>query len=259
MGTKRNWRALSLMAAVYLGIAESALAFAMDYAKTRVVRPENIAVAMDPTVQRHVGELTAHLDAAALILVDVQKDFCPGGALPIDNGDQIVPILNRWIEKATRLGIPVVAIAFFLGVQGLLARNPTGVQVGRSAAVPEDAIYGVVRITRHPFLWGVVIWSIFHLAANGDEASVVFFGTFFLLALFGTTLIDAKRRRKMGAGVPLGRNSPIQKSAVKSLTPCSCAVGTLGRLRARSLVNSASAFSSLLSICCSVVPTVEHW
>ncbi len=35
-------------AAVYLGIAESALAFALDYAKKRVVKPENIAVAADP-------------------------------------------------------------------------------------------------------------------------------------------------------------------------------------------------------------------
>ena len=55
-------------AAVYLGIAEGALAFAIDYAKTRVVRPENVAVAHDPAVQRHVGELSAHLDAALLVL-----------------------------------------------------------------------------------------------------------------------------------------------------------------------------------------------
>ena len=55
-------------AAIYPGIAESALAFAIDYAKKRVVRPENIAVAQDPTVQRHIGELAAHLDAARLVL-----------------------------------------------------------------------------------------------------------------------------------------------------------------------------------------------
>jgi len=45
----------------------------------------------------------------ALIIVDVQRDFCPGGALPIENGDAVVPVLNRWIEKAQRLGIPIVA------------------------------------------------------------------------------------------------------------------------------------------------------
>jgi len=55
-------------AAVYLGIAEASLAFAIDYARKRVVKPENVAVAHDPTVQRHIGELSAHLDAALLVL-----------------------------------------------------------------------------------------------------------------------------------------------------------------------------------------------
>lgn len=57
-------------AAVYLGIAESSLGFAIDYAKQRVVKPENVAVAHDPAVQRHIGELSAHLDAALLVLAD---------------------------------------------------------------------------------------------------------------------------------------------------------------------------------------------
>lgn len=96
-------------------------------------------------------------------------------------------------------GIPVIAIAFLLGVQGLFLSNPTRVQVGGNVVADPNAVHGVLRITRHPFLWGVVIWSGFHLAANGDEASVIFFGTFFVLALFGTFTIDAKRRRKMGA------------------------------------------------------------
>jgi alkylation response protein AidB-like acyl-CoA dehydrogenase len=55
-------------AATYAGIAEAALGFAVDYAKKRIVRPENVPVAMDPTVQRHVGEMAAHLDAALLVL-----------------------------------------------------------------------------------------------------------------------------------------------------------------------------------------------
>ncbi|GAB6166893.1 bifunctional nicotinamidase/pyrazinamidase [Thermostilla marina] len=33
----------------------------------------------------------------ALILVDIQNDFCPGGALPVPEGDQIVPLVNRLI------------------------------------------------------------------------------------------------------------------------------------------------------------------
>lgn len=96
------------------------------------------------------------------------------------------------------LAIPVVAIAFFLGVQGLLAPNPTSVRQ-EGAVAKESTIHGVVRITRHPFLWGVAIWSAFHLAANGNLASVIFFGTFLVLSLLGTFSIDAKRKRKLGA------------------------------------------------------------
>ncbi len=55
-------------AAVYVGIAEAALQFAIEYSKKRVVKPENVAVATDPAVQRHIGEMSAHLEAARLVL-----------------------------------------------------------------------------------------------------------------------------------------------------------------------------------------------
>jgi alkylation response protein AidB-like acyl-CoA dehydrogenase len=64
-------------AAVYVGIAETALEFTLDYAKKRVVRPENVAVAQDPTVQRHVGALSAHLAAARLVLDDAAARWEP--------------------------------------------------------------------------------------------------------------------------------------------------------------------------------------
>ena len=32
---------------------------------------------------------------AALILVDIQNDFCPGGALAVAEGDKVVPVVNR--------------------------------------------------------------------------------------------------------------------------------------------------------------------
>ena len=45
----------------------------------------------------------------ALIVVDVQTDFCAGGALPVTEGDAVIAVLNRWIDVAERRGIPVVA------------------------------------------------------------------------------------------------------------------------------------------------------
>lgn len=45
----------------------------------------------------------------ALFIVEMQKDFCPGGALPVEGGDEIVPVINRWIAEAETKGIPVYA------------------------------------------------------------------------------------------------------------------------------------------------------
>jgi alkylation response protein AidB-like acyl-CoA dehydrogenase len=68
-------------AAVYVGIAEGALAFAIDYAKHRIVKPENMPVANDPAVQRHIGELAAHLDAARLMLADTAERWAAADVL----------------------------------------------------------------------------------------------------------------------------------------------------------------------------------
>ena len=34
----------------------------------------------------------------ALLVVDVQRDFCPGGALAVPGGDKVVPVINRVLE-----------------------------------------------------------------------------------------------------------------------------------------------------------------
>lgn len=48
-------------------------------------------------------------DGTALLLVDVQNDFCPGGALPVPQGDRVVPVLNRYVEEARARGRPIYA------------------------------------------------------------------------------------------------------------------------------------------------------
>lgn len=45
----------------------------------------------------------------ALLVVDVQRDFLPGGALAVAGGDAVVPVLNRYIELAKSSGLPVYA------------------------------------------------------------------------------------------------------------------------------------------------------
>lgn len=45
----------------------------------------------------------------ALLVVDIQRDFLPGGALGVRDGDAVVPLLNRCMAAAQGRGLPVVA------------------------------------------------------------------------------------------------------------------------------------------------------
>ncbi|MCD6155236.1 MAG: nicotinamidase [Candidatus Verstraetearchaeota archaeon] len=45
----------------------------------------------------------------ALIIVDVQKDFCPGGTLPVPEGDKIIPNLNKYVEIFRKNGGKIYA------------------------------------------------------------------------------------------------------------------------------------------------------
>ena len=88
----------------------------------------------------------------------------------------------------------LVFIAFLFAVIGIL--TPSATQVGMESRLDPQQARGIVRITRHPFLWGVALWAATHLIVNGDVASLILFGTLLVLALGGTAAIDAKRRRK---------------------------------------------------------------
>jgi len=107
---------------------------------------------------------------------------------------------NRWLwhwPVMRHLAAPVMLAAFLLAVPGIVSKNPTS--VGQERVLHADAEpRGMQRITRHPFLWGVAIWAAFHIAANGDLASIVLFSTFLIVALVGTRSIDGKRARALG-------------------------------------------------------------
>jgi nicotinamidase/pyrazinamidase len=45
----------------------------------------------------------------ALIVVDVQNDFLPGGSLAVPDGDAVVPVLNRYLASFASKGLPIYA------------------------------------------------------------------------------------------------------------------------------------------------------
>ena len=88
-------------AAVYVGVAGASLDFAIEYARKRIVKPENIPVAADPTVQRHIGRLRVHLDAARLVLEESAEHW--EAADVVERG----LLANRAKVLATEAGLEV--------------------------------------------------------------------------------------------------------------------------------------------------------
>ena len=98
---------------------------------------------------------------------------------------------SRWAA------VVIQFVAVLLIVPGLLTANPTSVKQEGALDRPDPA-RGILRVTRHPFLWGVALWAAGHLLVNGDLASLLLFGPLFALAALGGASIDAKRLRSHG-------------------------------------------------------------
>jgi nicotinamidase/pyrazinamidase len=81
----------------------------------------------------------------ALLIVDVQPDFCPGGALPIERGDEVVPVLNRAIAAARAADVPVYASRDWHPLSHLSF-------VGRGGQWPQHCVQDTPGAAFHPGL-----------------------------------------------------------------------------------------------------------
>jgi uncharacterized membrane protein len=113
------------------------------------------------------------------------------------------PSVPLWPDPGWARGLAIALMPFaavFL-ICGYSTPNPTAVGMERSAA-GDDPAPGILRVTRHPIMWGIGLWALVHVPPNGDLASLVFFGSLALLALGGTVLIDRKKRLAFGSNWP---------------------------------------------------------
>ena len=109
-------------------------------------------------------------------------------------GDVLLWGQINWFKP---VALVVMVFAFLFVAIGLTTPTPTAVG-GESQLNQNEPAMGILRITRHPFLWGVAIWAFAHLVLNGDAASLVLFGALLFLALIGPRMIDAKRGQTSG-------------------------------------------------------------
>jgi len=119
--------------------------------------------------------------ASLLYLVDAYRK---AGFYPLWFSPRIIHLLP----------LLVMPFALTLLIGAFSVPNPTA--VGAEKVLQRtDAARGVLRITRHPFLWAVALFSSAHLLVTGHVAAILFFGTLLITALRGTASIDEKRRR----------------------------------------------------------------
>jgi uncharacterized membrane protein len=113
---------------------------------------------------------------------------------------------NRVSEDAVLWSAPTLfahsgpifmALAFIFAVTGLSTPNPTAVEM-QGLLEKEGAVRAIITVTRHPVQWAIILWAFFHLVANGQASTTVFFGTFLVLSSLGTIFIDRKRARRSG-------------------------------------------------------------
>ncbi|GMO41344.1 MAG: bifunctional nicotinamidase/pyrazinamidase [Termitinemataceae bacterium] len=96
--------------------------------------------------------MNIRFEQSALIEIDVQNDFCPGGALAVQDGDKIVPHLNEVAREFYAAGSPVIATQDW---------HPSGhcsfASSGRKAAQeevlwPDHCVFGSMGADFHPNL-----------------------------------------------------------------------------------------------------------
>jgi nicotinamidase/pyrazinamidase len=95
---------------------------------------------------------------SALILVDIQNDFCPGGALAVSEGDQIVPIVNQLIAE-----FPLV-----ISTQDWHPENHISFKQ-RGGPWPPHCVQGTQGAQLHPELKTDTISDYFRKASSPDK------------------------------------------------------------------------------------------
>ena len=118
----------------------------------------------------------------------------------------------------------VMFVASVLIAAGFSPSSPTGVDLGGGLKAPA----GIFKVTRHPVMWGIGLWALVHMAANGDAAGVILFGAMAVLAFAGSLSIDVKKRRLLD-------EEWDQFEAVTSNIPFAAMIGGRTRLGAREL------------------------
>jgi uncharacterized membrane protein len=100
-----------------------------------------------------------------------------------------------WAYHLTLLLAPIGTV---LVAAGLVRPNP--LSIGFVTRGFDPSCPGLAGVTRHPVLWGFLLWAAGHVPANGDLVAVSLFTALGLFSLAGFWLVDRRHRRQLGVG-----------------------------------------------------------
>jgi uncharacterized membrane protein len=86
----------------------------------------------------------------------------------------------------------LVLLGLTLAFTGLFTPGPTFAGYEKKGLAAAEPAHGVLRITRHPFLWGVALWALGHLLVNGERFALMLFGALGVMVVLGARSIDRK-------------------------------------------------------------------
>ncbi len=116
---------------------------------------------------------------------------------PFDPLNEVIWAPPTWLYwPAAALSILGVAVA----ITGVLTPGPTYAGFETRSLKRSEPAHGVLRISRHPFLWGVALWAVGHLLVNSERYSLMLFGALGLMVIFGARSIDRKARARNAEG-----------------------------------------------------------
>jgi nicotinamidase/pyrazinamidase len=92
-----------------------------------------------------------------LLIIDVQNDFCPGGALAVADGDAVVPVINRLAERFDHLVLtqdwhPAGHSSFASSHPGAAPFETVTMSYGQQALWPDHCVQGSDGAAFHPGL-----------------------------------------------------------------------------------------------------------
>jgi nicotinamidase-related amidase len=96
-------------------------------------------------------------ETRALVVVDVQNDFCPGGALPVAGGDAVVPVVNRLMSRfrhavLTQDWHPPGHVSFASSHPGTRPHDGIELAYGKQLLWPDHCVRGTDGAAFHPAL-----------------------------------------------------------------------------------------------------------